>query len=369
MLDNHIWCVVMAGGSGTRFWPVSTAEVPKQFLPIKGDADAAVPGAGMPFLKATVGRFDGLVPPERTLVVANRRHEALVRGMLPELPSENILLEPYNRDTAPCIAYAMYTILKRDPEGIMVVVPSDHLILEEEKFRSLVEKIASMVPQYDVLTTIGISPTRPDTNYGYIQADGIPEDGEPIKVKTFTEKPDPDLAEIFVQSGDFLWNSGIFVWKADTLHREFHRHMPQISGAFRGWQGALDTPFQEEFLERAYADAPKISIDYAILERSDKVWTFPSSMGWYDTGTWESLYSFRSKDADGNVCTAKNSIIRSSKGNLFACTDPSKLVAVQGLENYIVVDTGKVLLICPRDDRKFRDFLSNLALPQFEPYR
>lgn len=370
MLDKHSWCVIMAGGNGTRFWPVSTVKVPKQFLPVSRFGTASVYFPDETFLQMTMHRFGGLVPPERTVVVTNRRHAALVRSMLPELPRENILEEPYNRDTAPCVALAAYTILKRDPDAVMVVVPSDHLILDEDRFREVLVTVAGYIRHHDVLLTIGVTPTRPDTNYGYIQTEGNPVADTPIKVKTFTEKPDAELAGVFVHSGEFLWNSGIFVWKADTIRNEIQRYVPQLAAQFNGWEGALGTPAEPVFLSKAYADIQKISIDYAVMERTEKAWVYPAGFGWYDIGTWESLYSFfPGKDENGNACKAGSCLLRSCRENLVLTTNPDKLVAVNGLEGYVVVDTGSTLMICPKDDRKIREFLSNMALQEFQKYR
>lgn len=361
MLDGNIWCVVMAGGAGTRFWPISTSAVPKQFVEVEG--------TGCNFLQNTVDRFSELVPAQRIVVVAGSAHEAMVRESLPQIPSENILLEPYKRDTAPCMAYAMYSILRRDPDAVMVVVPSDHMILDQENFRSVITEAADYVKRNDVLMTIGIHPTRPDTNYGYIQGVSLPEQGSPIKVKTFTEKPDSELARVFVQSGEFLWNSGIFVWKADTIHREIMKYLPQMEAQFSGWQTAMGSSMEEEFVSKAYAECQKISIDYGIMEKTENAWVYPADFGWYDIGTWESMYSFfPDKDSDGNASNTRM-MLAASRDNLLLTTSEDKLMAVCGLEGYTVVDTDKVLLVCPRDDRKFRDFLSNLALPEFEKYR
>lgn len=361
MLDSNIWCVVMAGGAGTRFWPVSTKAVPKQFVEVSG--------TGRNYLQTTVDRFHDMIPPERIVVVAGQPHEEMVRKSLPQIPAENILLEPYKRDTAPCVAYAMYTILRRDPDAIMVVVPSDHMIMDRENFRDVIERAADYVRANDVLMTIGIHPTRPDTNYGYIQGVSLPQNGQPIKVKTFTEKPDGELARVFVQSGEFLWNSGIFLWKADTIHREIVKFLPQMEAQFNGWQTAIGGPMEEEFISKAYAECMKISIDYGIMEKTGNAWVYPADFGWYDIGTWESIYSFiPDKDADGNASNTAT-MLSACSGNLLLSTSGEKLIAACGLENFTVVDTDKVLLVCPRDDRKFRDFLSNLAMPEFEKYR
>lgn len=361
MLNDNIWCVIMAGGSGTRFWPVSTEDVPKQFV--------EVAGSGRSFLQTTYDRFRGLVPPQRVIVVTNRRHEGMVRASLPELPAENILSEPYKRDTAPCMAYAMYTILKRDPEAVMVMVPCDHMIMDPEAFRHTISDATGFARDNDVLVTIGIHPTRPDTNYGYIQGVTLPEPNRPVAVKTFTEKPDAELARVFVQSGEFLWNSGIFIWKASVIRREIEKFLPQMVAQFAGWEDAIGSDSEGVFIEKAYSECLKISIDYGIMEKTDSAWVYPADFGWHDVGTWESMYSFFPlKDADGNASNVKT-MLKDSSGNLLLSTSSGKLIAVCGLDDYSIVDTEKVLMVCPRDDRKFRDFLSNLAMPEFEKYR
>lgn len=361
MLSNNIWCVIMAGGAGTRIWPISTYNVPKQFIGIEGSDEN--------FIQATVRRIGDLVPPERTIVVTNRRLETLTRESLPQIPEQNILLEPYKRDTAPCVAYAMYTILKRDPNAIMIVLPSDQIIVGDEKFRQALAGAVEYVRDNDVLMSIGIHPTRPDTNYGYIQGESMPQTGQPVAVKTFTEKPDRELADVFVHSGEFLWNSGIFVWKADTIRQELERYLPQLPAQFSGWQGAMDSEFRDDFVEKAFAECQKISIDIAVMEKTAHAWVYPADFGWFDIGTWESLYSFfPAKDANGNASNV-TSMIKNGSNNLVLSTDKDKLVAVYGLDDYVVVNTDKVMFVCPRDGRKFREFLSNLALPEFEKYR
>lgn len=361
MLDKHIWCVIMAGGSGTRFWPISTQQVPKQFV--------AVDVLGKSFLQVTRSRFDNLIPPERTIVVTNRKYGDMVREHLPEIPAENIIEEPYNRDTAPCVALATYTILKRDPNAIMVVVPSDHLIFEKARFHEIVSYVTAQLADRDALVTIGTTPTRPETNYGYIQTECIPTEDSFVKVKTFTEKPDAELAKVFISSGEFLWNSGIFIWKADTIRHEIERYLPRVADLFNGWEGALDTPSAPDFLNKVYADIQKISIDYGIMEHTENAWTYVANFGWYDIGTTESLYSFYpGKDRDENASNCPT-MLQNSHRNLMVSTNKEKLIAVCGLDDYAVVDTADVLMVCPRNDKKIREFLSNLALPEYSKYR
>ena len=365
-MNNHNYCVIMAGGIGSRFWPVSREERPKQFLPLTPD--------GQSFLRLAYDRFSRIVPADHVLVVSQARYKDLVTEAVPEVPEENIILEPYSRNTAPCIALATYTLLKRDPDAVMVATPADHVIQDEDLFDETIRNALDYAANSDALITLGIVPDRPDTNFGYIQGvqNGIIEAGKPIKVKTFTEKPDKALAEVFLQSGEFFWNSGIFVWKAQSIRDELAKHMPEVEILFRGWETELGTPGQAAFLERAYSSISKISIDYAVMEKTDKAWVYPSEFRWNDIGSWESLFSFISSlglEADGNVTLAGPSLCRENKDTLVYASDRNKLVAVRGLENFIVVDTDDVLLICPRDEQKAKEVIANVAMPEYEKYR
>ena len=360
--NTNTWCVIMAGGGGTRFWPISTADSPKQFLGIMGTEYT--------FLQSTARRFSDIVPWERILVVTTRKYFDKVRFQLPQIPLENIIQEPYARDTAGCVALAAYTIVRRDPNAQMIVAPSDHIILDEDRFRSVISHMVEELKSYDVLATIGITPTRPDTNYGYIQVDGAPEEFKPIKVKTFTEKPDRQLAQTFLDSGDFLWNSGIFIWKAQTIIDELERYVPHLVSQFAGWEVALGTASENDFLDRVYADLPKISIDNAVMERTDNAWTMPASFGWYDIGTFDSLYeSFSRKDKDGNCPRGTTKLTRDSRNNFLYSSERSKLVAVSALEDYVVIDTPKVLLVCPRDEKAIRELKAGLAEEGMDEYK
>jgi len=362
MLNNNTWCVIMAGGTGTRFWPVSTSDTPKQFLPL-GET-------GRSFIQMTAERFKDLIPLERTLVVTTRKFAPLVRKHLPDLPEENILQEPLNKDTAPCIALAAYTVLKRDPAGVMVVVPCDHVINDVKKFQEVISHSVYKLGIYpEAIGTIGLKATRPDTNFGYIQTEGIAEMDVPIKVKTFTEKPDKELAEVFVQSGEFLWNSGIYLWHAETIIADIEKYQPHLAKMFKGWEKTLDTLYATEFLDNVYSDLTKLSIDYAIMEQTDRSWVYPAEMGWYDVGTWCSMYDFLKNNYAENNTSNVPIITQESNGNLMISTTKKKLIAVSGLENFVVVDTGKALMICPRDDKKLRDLTANIALPEYEKYR
>ena len=355
----------MAGGSGTRFWPVSRAAKPKQFLDVTGE--------GKTFIRQTYERFLKIVPQENILVVTAERYRDLVLENIPELSHENLLLEPYSRNTAPCIAYATYTLLKRNPQAAMVVTPSDHMIDDEALFVETITKAFEYVSQHDVLMTLGIAPTRPDANYGYVQAHGGREafiKGEPTPVKTFTEKPDKALAQVFIDTGEFFWNAGIFVWKAETIRMEMEKFLPEVTGLFAGWESTLGTSLEGEFVARAFTDCLNVSIDYGVMEKTDRAWIYPSKFGWTDIGTWESLYTYMpDKDASGNSISAEKVLLEKTRNVIVASPNRKKLVAISGLKDFIVVDTDDVLMICPKDDKKVRDFIAEIAMPGYEKYR
>lgn len=365
MNNNHRYCVIMAGGSGSRFWPVSTSAKPKQFLDVAE--------TGRTFLQTTYDRFLGIVPQENILIVTAEKYKDLVLSQIPQIQEQNVLLEPYSRNTAPCIAYATYTLLKRDPQALVVVTPSDHLISDDDIFIDVMGKAFDYVREKDVLMTLGVLPTRPDTNYGYIQAAGGKNSwlqNEPMPVKTFTEKPDRELAKVFISTGEFFWNAGIFIWKASAIRDEMEKYLPEVTGLFQGWESALGSRIEADFVARAYTDCPNISIDYGLMEKTDRAWIYPVRFGWADVGSWDSLYvNITIKDKDGNACNAKNKLIEDSSDLLVLTTDNNKLVAIQGLDDYMVIDTDKVLLICPKDDKKFKTFIAETAMPKFEKYR
>lgn len=364
-MDKNYYCVIMAGGAGTRFWPVSRTSCPKQFLDIAG--------TGKSFLRYTFERFAGIIPVDNIIVVTTARYADLVKGQIPELAPSSLLVEPYGRDTAPCIAYAAYTLLKRDPDATMVVSPADHLIMDEERFRKTILDALGYAARTDVLMTLGIRPTKADSNYGYIQAAGGKaafEKEEPMPVKTFTEKPDPALAKVFLDSGEFFWNAGIFAWNARTIKNEMEKHLPEVTRLFSGWENVFGTPVEKEFIERAYSDCIKISIDYGVMEKTDKAWIYPAQFGWADIGNWEALYSnYDRKDNYGNAFISGERLSDGNRNLLVYSKKKDKLMAIKGLENYMVIDTDDVLLICPKEDRKFKDFIAGIAMPDFEEFR
>lgn len=364
MLNNHFYCIIMAGGIGSRFWPISRVSKPKQFL------DFAATGKS--FLRFTYDRMKAVIPDDNIIVVSLKAYEDQVRTQLPELKKENLLLEPYNRNTAPCLAYATYTLLKRDPLAVMAVTPSDHIINNHSAFNETLNNALCYAAGTEALITLGVVPSRPDPNFGYIQMMGRAEDGRPVKVKTFTEKPTEELAKVFMETGEFLWNSGIFVWKASTIRDELERYAPEITNLWEGWGDYLQSQREEEFIERIYTDMPRISIDYAVMEKTSNAWVYPAKFRWADIGNWNSLYEYLAHhDEDGNAMNLRlnKSLLKDCTGNIVYSDRQGKLLALRGLEDFIVIDTEDVLMICPRDEEKLKEFLCQLAMPEFEDYR
>ena len=364
MDTKNCYCVIMAGGAGTRFWPVSRTSKPKQFLDV---ADT-----GKTFIRQTYERFLQIIPQENILIVTSQKYHDLVLEQIPELDECNLLLEPYGRNTAPCIAYATYKLLKRNPEAHVVVTPADHIIDNNLLFAETIKAAFEYISENDVLMTLGIIPSRPDTNYGYIQACGGKEaykSNVPMPVKTFTEKPDKEMAKVFIGTGEFLWNAGIFLWKAQTIRKEMERFLPEVTNFFKGWESAIDSKIENEFIARAYAESMNISIDYGVMEKTDRAWVYPVRFGWQDVGSWESLYNYIPKDNAGNAINVDKTLVENSKGMLVISPEKKKLIAIKGLEDYLVIDTEDVLVICPKDDKKFKDFISGIGMPEYEKYR
>jgi mannose-1-phosphate guanylyltransferase len=339
---------------------------PKQFLDV---ADS-----GKTFIRQTYERFAKVVPQENILIVTAYRYRDLVMEQIPELESRNLLLEPYTRNTAPSVAYATYTLLLRNPEAQVVVTPSDHFIQNDELFCKTIEYVFDFISENDVLMTLGLVPTRPDSNYGYIQAcDGrnAHQSTHPMAVKTFTEKPDKELAKVFINTGEFFWNSGILVWKAQTFRKEMEKHMPQVTGLFNGWENALGTGIEDEFILRVFTECPNISINYGVMEKTDRAWMYPAKFDWQDIGSWESLYNFiPHKDSNGNVIGPEKHIVEDCRDILVITPDrKKKMVVIKGLEDFMIIDTDDALVICPKDDKKFKELISGIAMPEFEKYR
>ena len=339
----------MAGGIGSRFWPMSRQSRPKQFLDILG--------TGKSFIRHTFERFEKLIPAENFLVVTNRRYKELVLEHLPELRPEQILCEPVGRNTAPCIAYAAYTLLKRDPEAEMVVTPSDHLILNEEDFRAIIRECMEFAVANDALMTVGIKPTRPETGYGYIQ---VSDDSRISKVKCFTEKPDIELARTFLQCGEFFWNSGIFIWKVRTIVDAFERYLPEHHALFSGVMRAAGTDAERNIVEMAFAECRAISIDYGIMEKADNVYVRCGEFGWSDVGTWGSVYQHARKDRYANAAPSEGCYLYDTRSSIVSLPE-GKIAAISGLKEYIVVDTEDVLMICPRaEEQNIKKFIDEV---------
>jgi mannose-1-phosphate guanylyltransferase len=355
-MNHKYFAVIMAGGIGSRFWPLSRAKYPKQFIDILG--------IGETLLQQTFDRFKELIPVENIYIVGNTEYKDIIAEQLPTLPKENILLEPSRRNTAPCIDYANFRILQRDPGALIIVAPSDHLILKEKLFLERVEQGLEFVGKQDALLTLGIQPSRPETGYGYIQAIQKDVKGyEKIrlkKVKTFTEKPNKELAQIFFESKEFYWNAGIFLWSLPTIMKAFEKHVPEVHALFGQGEGIYETPAESKFIEKAYERCKNISIDYAIMEKADNVYVLASDIGWSDLGTWGSLYEQIEADEHGNAVNGKHVFLYNSSGNIINVPD-DKLVLLQGLENHIVVESDNVLLVCKKEEeQRIKEFVNDI---------
>lgn len=364
-MNNNHYLVIMAGGTCNRFWPICRDSLPKQFMDITGH--------GQTFLRMTYERCLGLVPTENIIIITLSKYKDIVKSQIPEIDDSNLLLEPYSRGTAPCITYATYSILRRNPDATIAVTPSDHIIPDSEKFRSTISKAMDYAENHQVLTTLGSRPTRPETSFGYIQIMGgksAYSDDKPVQVKTFTEKPDKSLAEIFCKSGEFFWNTGIFVWKASVIISELNRYSPEITGLFKDWENIIGTEGEQPFINKVYTDCSKISIDYAVMEKTSVAWLYPATFEWRDIDNWEDLYAVVPKVEDStNVCNSREPYIEDASGNIIMTSKGGKLIAVKGLDDFIIVDSDDVLLICPKDEDKYKDFIAKLAMPGFDKYK
>ena len=359
MKENN-YCVIMAGGVGSRFWPFSRNEKPKQFLDFFG--------AGRSLLQMTIDRFRPLVPVENILIVTNVIYRDQVLEQIPDLQSSQVLCEPARRNTAPCIAYAMARIraMAKDENANVVVAASDHLILQEDNFRDTIVKCFDFIEDNAALVTLGMKPTRPETGYGYIQMGDVVQ-GEDVmyKVKAFTEKPNLELAKIFVESGDFLWNSGIFIWNLRTIEAALEEHMPELAQKFRQGADKMGTSAEDVFIQEMFPTCPSISIDYGVMEHAQNVYVMPSDFGWSDLGTWGSLYELSEKDDAKNVSLHSDATFYDSHGNIVTLPK-GHLAVIQGLENCIVAEANGVLLICKREDeQQIRQFYADAEM-QFD---
>jgi mannose-1-phosphate guanylyltransferase len=347
----------MAGGIGSRFWPLSKTSMPKQFLDIQG--------TGRTFIQQTYDRFKKLCPDENFYVVTSVDYKDLVLTQLPELKETQVLLEPLRRNTAPCVAYASYKILTINPNANIIVAPSDHHIQEGKAFLEVIQTGLDFVSHNDALLTLGVTPSRPETGYGYIQignTNPIAKYENLHKVKTFTEKPDIQLAKIFFESGEFFWNSGIFIWSLKSILNAFDSHLSSVSDLFKKGQKLYGTADEVPFLNKTYSECQNISIDYGIMEKASNVYVLCSDFGWSDLGTWGSLYENSAKDNLGNVVSGKNIMLYGANNCIVNMPD-EKLVVLQGLDGYIVVESEGTLLVCRKEDeQQIRQFVNDVRM-------
>ena len=328
----------MAGGVGSRFWPVSTTEFPKQFHDMLG--------SGETLIQKTFSRLAKLIPVENILILTNEKYNDLVLEQLPEVKQEQVLLEPAMRNTAPCILYASLKIQKQNPDAVMVVAPSDHWIEDETAFTENLQQCFDFCAKESALMTLGIQPTFPNTGFGYIEYNKT--DANPIKkVNQFREKPDYETAKSFLDSGNFLWNGGIFIWSVKTITEAFAKFQPQMNNLFYQGFESYNTPSEKQFIEENYALAENISIDYAVMENADNVYVLPATFDWNDLGTWGSLHEKLDKDENNNAVVNATVVLENASNNIVR-TDGKKLIIIDGLDDYIIVDKDDVLLIYPK---------------------
>ncbi len=353
----------MAGGIGARFWPMSKTSHPKQFIDILG--------TGETLIQQTFNRFLKICPPENILIVTNNQYKDLVLEQLPMIKENQVLCEPSRRNTAPCIAYANYRILSENPDARVVVAPSDHIIIKEDVFVKVVTKALDAVSQNDWLLTLGIKPSRPDTGYGYIQYNGdqpYKNNQDIKKVKTFTEKPELEMAEQFLDSGDFLWNAGIFIWSLKSIMAAFKNHLPDVDSLFKAGMGKYNTEDEKIFIDETYSVCANISIDYGVMEKAENVYVYSADFGWSDLGTWGSLYEIREKDENQNAIIGNN-VMTYGSSNCIVNVPKNKLVVIQGLEDYIVAEGENSLLICRKqDEQMIRNIVNDIRIEKGEHY-
>lgn len=341
--NSNFYISIMAGGVGSRFWPSSTNARPKQFLDILG--------TGKSLLRSTFERFLHLVPADRILVVTNQVYKDLVKADLPEMPESNILCEPSRNNTGPCVAYTALHLLAKDPEAVFVTAPSDHVILKETAFLEKIEQGLAYVSENDAIVTLGIQPSRPNTGYGYIEVRKEDMAKNLIEVKSFREKPDLATAQGYLESGNYFWNAGIFIWKAEHLMQSFKLNEPAIVDVLCRDKSKFGSQEEQSYINEVYPDTPSISVDYAILEKAKNVLTIPADIGWSDLGTWNSLHEFLDKDGNETAVVGRNTYLFDT-ANCIVKTDSEKIVVIKGLNNYIVVDEKDALLIYPKDDEQ-----------------
>ena len=352
-MNKNLYVVIMAGGVGVRFWPYSRNSKPKQFLDVLG--------TGKTLIQSTLDRFLPLCPPENIFVVTHEEHAELVKQQLPQLGDGQILAEPMRKNTAACIAYASYKIAQRNEQAVIVVTPSDHLIMMEEAFQEIIRKAADQARDQDKLITLGITPSRPETGYGYIQYHT--EKSFAKKVKTFTEKPELSLAKKFIESGDFVWNSGIFIWGVKAIVEAMEKYLPEMVEVFQDAIPEFDKPGEKEAIRSAYSQCKNISIDYGIMEKATNVYMCLGSFTWSDLGSWSSIHEISDKDDNNNAISA-NALTYDTR-NCIIKGSPDKLILTQGLNGYLIGEFGNVIIVCEKDkEEQFRRFVNDVkAMP------
>jgi len=347
--NNHL--VIMAGGVGSRFWPMSTESKPKQFIDVLG--------VGRSLLQLTLDRFEGICPPQNVWVVTNKMYADVVREQLPEIPADHVLCEPCRRNTAPCIAYVSWRIKVAAPKANVVVTPSDHIVTNGTEFRRVVEQCLTFTGETDSIVTLGMKPTRPETGYGYIQADlstSSPRNKEIFRVDSFKEKPDLETAEQYIRNKSFFWNAGIFIWNVNTIVNAFRMYQPAINRVFESLQGIYGTPNEQAEIDRRFPECESISVDYAIMEKAEEIFVCPADFGWSDLGTWGSLLAQTKRDLYGNGIIGQNVKLYDTH-NCIIHTQGKKKVVVQGLDGYIVAEEDGRLLVCKlSEEQRIRQF-------------
>ena len=351
MTNNHNHIVIMAGGVGSRIWPMSVENKPKQFIDVLG--------VGRSLLQLTYDRFKGLCPNENVWIVTNKKYDAWIKEQLPEVPAENILLEPCRRNTAPCIAYVSWHIKAKDPKANLVITPSDHIVMDTAEFRRVITQCLKFTSETDAILTLGMKPNRPETAYGYIQADlssSSPRNKEIFRIDTFREKPDLQTAQKYIQQNNFFWNAGIFIWSVSTIVNAFRIYSPAISKIFENMLSIYGTDKEQEMIDLHYPECENISVDYAIMEKAEEIFVCLASFGWSDLGSWSSLYMHTRHDLYGNSLIGPDINVYDTH-NCMIHTTQEKKVVVQGLDDYIVAEKDNLLLICKiSEEQRIRQF-------------
>ena len=359
-MNKNYYAAILAGGIGSRFWPQSRTSYPKQFLDILN--------TGKTLIQSTFERYASFLPPENILVITVEEYVDIVKEQLPDIDAANILAEPSRKNTAPCIAYVAFKLIQKNPEASLIVAPSDHLVLDNDGFEKVAVKGLEFAAHMKALVTLGINPTYPNTGYGYIQHESMAVADNIFKVKTFTEKPNIELARTFISSGDFLWNAGIFIWQVKDFLRAFELYQTEMYEVFAAGQQYFNTLEEQKALTRIYPLCTNISIDYAVMEKANNVYVIPSSFGWSDLGTWNSAYENLEKDYLGNSVAGDNVMIIDATRCMVSASH-NKLLVLEGLDDFIVVDTEDVLLICKKDkEQQIKEYVAEVKRNKGDKY-